>query len=211
MSTSGKQPPQSFFDIRHVLWRKELFMTEITSTTLQQPRDIQSLRLPQNYAETIGVKKVLTNVPVGKPSNTRFFQTHPDAQMEFPTLIYQDKKSNDTFLVYPELANVLERLARPVVLHVAVDRQGNPSFIPVFLPDEGGSRNPWHESMAQAVILSKGQWVRINANRDNGAYDVKVAVGDLPPPKLIILNPLLLFVAKIVPRAMSSTKVKSRL
>ena len=158
-------------------------MTEITSTTLQQPRDIQSLRLPQNYAETIGVKKVLTNVPVGKPSNTRFFQTHPDAQMEFPTLIYQDKKSNDTFLVYPELANVLERLARPVVLHVAVDRQGNPSFIPVFLPDEGGSRNPWHESMAQAVILSKGQWVRINANRDNGAYDVKVAVGDLPPPQ----------------------------
>jgi hypothetical protein len=158
-------------------------MTEITSTNLQQPRDIQCLRLPQNYAETIGVKKVLTNVPVGKPSNTRFFQTHPDAQMEFPTLIYQDKKSNDTFLVYPELANVLERLARPVVLHVAVDRQGNPSFIPVFLPDEGGSRNPWHESMAQAVILSKSKWVRINANRDNGAYDVKVAVGDLAPPQ----------------------------
>ena len=44
---------------------------QTTTTT-----DIKSLRLPANYGATLGVKKLLTNVPVSKPKKPQFFRTH---------------------------------------------------------------------------------------------------------------------------------------
>ena len=42
----------------------------------QNTTPFSSLRLSQNFGETLGVKKVLTTVPVGKPPKDRFFRTH---------------------------------------------------------------------------------------------------------------------------------------
>ena len=44
---------------------------------------LQSLRLPANYGATFGVKKLLTNVPVGKPKKANFFRTHTSTDMIF--------------------------------------------------------------------------------------------------------------------------------
>ena len=145
--------------------------------------DVSTLRLPQNFGETLGVKKLITHIPVSKPGAERFFRAHPSVSMQFESLIYEDKSSRDVYVVLPALGDALGRLAKPVVLYLAVDRRGNPFLIPVPLPGPNGSRYPWHESLAMAVEKSKTDWVRIAANMTAGVYDLFVASADLPPPE----------------------------
>jgi len=141
-----------------------------------------SLRLTQNFGETLGVKKVLTTVPVGKPSKDRFFRTHPSPSWVFPTWILENQVAGETYLVSTEVASVLGSLARPVELYAAIDRQNNPFLIPIPLPGPNGVRNPWHESLAQAVERAKVVWLRISANKDLGGYDIYEATAKLPDP-----------------------------
>lgn len=157
-------------------------MLDLETPTPEPRRDINQLRLPQNFGETLGVRKILTHVPVGKPGPDRFFRVHPSEAMRFGTLIYEDKATKDVYVVVPDLADMFGRLARPVVLHLAVDRRGNPFLIPVPLPSQSGSRIPWHESLAQAVNKAKDDWVRIASNMAAGVYDVFVATAALQPP-----------------------------
>ena len=145
-------------------------------------RDLKSLRLSANYGATIGVKKILTNILVGKPKKTQFFRVHESIDMTFPTLILEIKETRETYLVYPDVAQVISKLVRPVMLLVAIDRQNNIFIIPVPLPGESGTRNQWHESLAQAAEMSKKKWVRIVANMHIGSYEVQVATGVLAEP-----------------------------
>jgi len=145
--------------------------------------DLKSLRLPANYGETLGVKKLLTNVLVGKPKKAQFFRTHISEDMTFPALILEIKEARESYVVVPEFAQEVSELVRPVMLHAAIDRQNNVSLIPVPLPGEDGTRNPWHESLAQAVEHAKLKWIRITANMHAGGYDVYEAEGELPEPE----------------------------
>lgn len=145
--------------------------------------DLTALRLPQNFGESLGVRKVLFNVPVHKPGPDRFIRVHPDFSMEFNALVYEDKTTRDSYLVAPSVADPFGRLAKPVVLHLGVDRRGNPFLVPVPLPSSNGSRNPWHESLAKAVEQAKHDWARIVANLAAGVYDVFIATAELPPPE----------------------------
>ena len=148
----------------------------------QPTSPFSSLRLTQNFGETLGVKKVLTTVPVGKPSKDRFFRTHPSPSWVFPTWILENKVAGETYLVSTEVASVLGSLARPVELYAAIDRQNNPFLIPIPLPGPNGVRNSWHESLAQAVERAKVVWLRITANKDLGGYDIYEATAKLPDP-----------------------------
>lgn len=145
--------------------------------------DMNALRLPQNFGESLGVRKILTNVTVGKPGGDRFFRCHPQESMKFMALIYEDKASRESYLVSPSVADLFGRLAKPVMLHLAVDRRGNPFLIPVALPSSNGSRNPWHESLDQAIQAAEKEWVRITANMAAGVYDVFVATAELAEPE----------------------------
>ena len=145
--------------------------------------DLKSLRLPANYGATLGVKKLLTNVLVGKPKKPQFFRTHASDDMTFPAMILENKESRESYVVVPEVAQEVSELVRPVMLHAAIDRQNNVSLIPVPLPGEDGTRNPWHESLAQAVEHAKLKWIRITANMHAGGYDVYEAEGELPEPE----------------------------
>lgn len=145
--------------------------------------DLSSLRLPTNYGATLGVKKLLTNIPVGRPKKSQFFRTHPSNEMAFPVMVLENKESRETYVVTPEVGQQISELVRPVMLHAVIDRQNNVSLIPVPLPGEDGLRNPWHESLAQAVENAKEKWIRITANMHIGGYDVYEAEGDLPEPE----------------------------
>jgi len=102
--------------------------------------------------------------------------------MTFVAAIFEDKEGNTTYLLTPAVAAAYPEVARPVELYRAIDRQGNQRLIPVPLPAENGQRNPWHDSLLQAVNHSKGAWVRVAANMSAGAYDVHVAQGNLAAP-----------------------------
>ena len=157
-------------------------------TTPKQPitstgADLKSLRLPANYGATLGVKKLLTNVLVGRPKKASFFRTHTADEMTFPAMILENKEARESYVVVPEVAQEISELVRPVMLHAAIDRQNNVLLIPVPLPGEDGTRNPWHESLAQAVEHAKLKWIRITANMHAGGYDVYEAEGELPEPE----------------------------
>ena len=154
--------------------------TQANTTTLS---DLKSLRLPANYGATLGVKKLLTNVPVGKPKKTQFFRVHISEDMTFPAMILENKETRESYLVVPEVSEEISELVRPVVLHAAIDRQNGVLLLPVYLPGESGSRHQTHESLAQAAELAKAAWIRITYNPHTSFYDVYEAQNDLPEPE----------------------------
>lgn len=153
---------------------------QVASNTIAS---LAALRLPATYGATLGVKKLLTKVPVGKPQKSQFIRTHADEDMTFRVMLLEQKESRETYVVMPDVAQELSELARPVQLHAAIDRQNNVSLIPVPLPGEDGNRNPWHDSLAYAVELSKSKWLRMAANMHLGGYEVYEAQGTLPEPE----------------------------
>lgn len=144
------------------------------SDTQPPPATLTSspLRLPPNYGAALGVKKLLINVPVSKLQKAQFFRIHPSDDMTFAALLLEQKESRESYMVMPEVASQSASWSVPVQLYAAIDRQNNVFLIPVPLPGEDGTRNPWHESRARAVELAKPKWVRINANKFTGGYDV---------------------------------------
>lgn len=155
---------------------------ETGTAPAQKSSPFTALRLTQNFGETLGVKKVLTTVPVGKPSKDRFFRAHTSPSWVFPTWILENKTTGETYLVSAEVASVLGGLVRPVELHAVIDRQNNVFLVPIPLPGSNGVRNPWHESLAQAVERSKSVWLRISANKELGGYEIFEATSKLPDP-----------------------------
>ena len=141
-----------------------------------------SLRLSQDFGQTLGVKKVLTMVPVVKPTKDRFFRTHESPSWVYPARILENKATGETYIVSEEVASVLGGLVRAVELYTAIDRQNNVFFIPIPLPGPNGVRNPWHESLLQAVMRAKLVWLRITANKDLGGYEIFEAAAKLPEP-----------------------------
>lgn len=149
-----------------------------------QPRssNIEGLRLPPSYGQGFGSKKILVNVPVGKPPKEKFFRSHPSPDMVFDGLLVEDKRTGVHHLAGPAVADILGKLARPTRLHTAIDRGDNPFLVPIPLPDESGQRNPWHESMSRAIELAKDRWIRVSADKRSGTYEVFEALGVLPEP-----------------------------
>ena len=141
-----------------------------------------SLRLSQNFGQALGVKKVLTIVPVVKPTKDRFFRTHESDNWVYPAWILENKATGETYIVSEEVASVLGGLVRAVELYTAIDRQNNLFLIPIPLPGPNGVRNPWHESLLQAVMRAKLVWLRITANKDLGGYEIFEATAKLPEP-----------------------------
>jgi hypothetical protein len=93
------------------------------------------LRLPQDYAQSVGVKKTLLTIPVKKPSKEWFVRVHPD--MELQTFTLELKEDRETFLVDPQLWSALsaEPAFGPRLLFGAINRQGVFFVWPVKLPD----------------------------------------------------------------------------
>jgi len=144
--------------------------------------NLQSLRLPANYGATLGVKKILTVVPVRKPRKPEFFRTHSSPDMTFSGMVYENKEKSEHYLLAPDVASHIGELVRAVELHAAIDTGDNVFLIPLPLPDVTGNRNPWHESLAGNISHSQSKWIRISANKDVQGYDTFEATGNLPEP-----------------------------
>ena len=96
--------------------------------------DLESIRLPQHYSEQIGVKKLLTTVPVRKPNRTQFFRTRPEYRMDVKLLKYGE--TDEMYVVKPEVSADVLQLAKPYRLVLVVDRLGTAFIWPLAIPDE---------------------------------------------------------------------------
>lgn len=153
------------------------------STSNTSGFNLEALRLDQNYADTVGVKKLITRIPIRKPSKTEFFRTRPEPEWRFPINILELKQESEIYVVVAGVSPEISALLKPVELHLAVDRNNNAFLIPVPLPGQDGRRNSWHESLAISVKESFEHWVRLTANMSLGSYDLHVATGHIPDPE----------------------------
>ena len=148
------------------------------------PFDPASLRLSQDFAASIGVKKALLTVPVRKPAKEWFVQVHPAEAYRIQTCVLELKEDRETYLVaqplWPDLA--AESTFGPRALFTAQNRQGVVFVWPVRLPGPDGRIDEWNRSALEAATMAAGKWVRVAANMSLGAYDVFEATGDIAAP-----------------------------
>jgi hypothetical protein len=147
------------------------------------PFDPAALRLDQSYADTVGVKKLLTTLPVRKPNRQDFVRVHPDPVFRLtPAAIIEVKEDREVYLVTPNMAQALPGEFSTVTLYLAINRQGVLFLWPVKLPSPDGKHNEWHRSAAEAAERSMKKWVRVTSSMSLGAYEIFEASGDLPEP-----------------------------
>ena len=144
--------------------------------------DISRLRLSQGFHQGLGVRKILTTVPVRKPGPQDFFRVHPGDQMWLQTYLFEEKDQREFYLIDPSLWESLANELVPRLLHVTITRHGVVGIWPLKLPRGDGRADKWSQSGLEAADLGKKSWIRIVANLSLGAYEVYRASGDLPDP-----------------------------
>lgn len=144
--------------------------------------DLDRLRLSQNFAEEIGVKKAIVTVPVRKPNRQSFIRIHPDQSWRLETAVLELKDERETYLVAPEIRQELAGEIIPKVLFTAVTRQGVVFLWPVRLPGLDSRLDEWNHSALEIAQVAMKRWVRVVPNMGLGGYEPYMATADLPEP-----------------------------
>ena len=142
--------------------------------------DLSKLRLDQNFADTVGVKKLLRTVPVKKPGAQDFVRVHPELRLVSAPLV-ELKEDREIYLVLPEFAAELPGEFYTATLHLAINRQGAAFLWPIRGPGPDGRYYEWWRSAAEAAELAETRWIRLKANMALGAYEIFVAVNQTIP------------------------------
>lgn len=145
--------------------------------------DLQSLRLPQNFEQTVRVKKAILTIPTRKPSKEWFVRTNPALRIE--TCVLELKEDREVYLVSPDLWTelVAESTFGRRALYGATNRQGVFFVWPVRLPGADGKIDDWNRSALEAASMAETRWIRVASNMSLGAYDVFEAQADWPEPE----------------------------
>jgi hypothetical protein len=145
--------------------------------------DLSTLRLDQSFAETGGVKKLLTTVPVRKPNPQDWCRVHPALEYRETLALIELKDDREWYLLPPHIARELPGEIVPVVLYTAINRQGVVFLWPVKLPKPDSKQVAWYRSAAEAAELATKRWVRTKANMALGAYEIFEAASALSDPR----------------------------
>jgi hypothetical protein len=146
------------------------------------PFDLDNLRLSQNFQELVGVKKLLTTVPVRKPNRQEFFRVRP-GDWHLEVVILELKEERETYLVDRNLWGHLPGELIPKVLYTIINRQGVLSLWPIRLPGEDGRHDAWNRSALEAAEMGQKNWIRVAANMSLGAYEVYESKAEIPEPE----------------------------
>jgi len=145
--------------------------------------NLDELRLTQDFAAEIGVKKVLTTVPTRKPDKQWFVRTRPGEEWRLQTCVIELKEERETYLVSPDLWPELGDELIPMAMFTAVNRQNVLFIWPIRLPGPDGKMNPWHQSAFDAAERAERAWVRVVSNMALGAYECLEATSALDDPR----------------------------
>ena len=159
---------------------------ETTSKQSEEPAaasstDFSRFRLSQNFGSVSGVRKILTTVPVRKPTNAQFVRVHSGNKLD--TMLLKYKEGNEeVYLIDPDVLPDVGNLAKPYRLVEAIDRQNNVFIWPLTIPDGDRPLN-WHLSAMEAASNGEIEWTRMQANMSLGAYEIFAAEQDLGDPE----------------------------
>jgi hypothetical protein len=163
----------------------ELSVAAASTSKLSEEFDLANLRLNQSFAETAGVTKLLTTVPVRKPNRQEFVRVHPSAdyRADFAMIELKDEREREEeYIVRGDLIGELAGEIAPKTLFTTINRQGVVFLWPARLPDPDGRPNEWHRSRREAAEIATTRWVRVEANMALGAYEIRVAESVMAEP-----------------------------
>jgi hypothetical protein len=160
----------------------KMSVTSQPTTSAEDLFDPARLRLSQDFADGMGVRKELITVPVRKPDRQSFIRVHPDASYRLTAAILEFKEDREIFLIDPGIASELPGEISARSLLTAVNRQGVVFLWPARLPNPDGRRDEWSKSALEAAEIATRHWVRVVPNMSLGAYEVFQATGKLPEP-----------------------------
>jgi hypothetical protein len=144
--------------------------------------DPAQLRLSQDFTSQVGVKKLITTIPVRKPDPQWFFRTHPDDAYTLPAAALELRDEREMYLVEPEVAAEIAEEVKPKLLVTSITRQGTLFLWPINLPRSDGRLDNWSQSATEAAQRARVSWTRIVANMSLGAYEVFEAQAQIPEP-----------------------------
>jgi hypothetical protein len=156
-------------------------ITNTASPPAPDPFDLSLLRLDQSFVESAGVKKLLTTVPVRKPSPQDFVRVHPSPEYRAALAIIELKDDREMYLLTPQIAQELPGEFAMCMMFTAINRQGVVHLWPVRLPASDGRVNEWHRSAMDAADMAMNKWVRVKANMSLGAYEIVEAATTAEP------------------------------
>jgi hypothetical protein len=140
--------------------------------TIADPFDPAALRLSQDFAAGLGVKKAVVTVPVRKPDKAWWVRVHPSEDYRLQTVAIELKEEREIYLIesslWPELA--AEATFSPRVFFTAVNRQGVVFLWSIRLPGPDGKHDDWNRSALEAAQIAQKTWVRVTANQSLGAW-----------------------------------------
>jgi hypothetical protein len=143
----------------------------------------ENLRLSQSFAETVGVKKLLTTIPVRKPNPQDFVRVRKGSEYRENFPIIELKDEREEYIVTASLVPELTGEYVTKTLYLAINRQGTLFFWPVRLPSPDGKDMNWWRSGREAADLAMEDWVRVKANMNLGAYDIFKAESVISKPE----------------------------
>jgi hypothetical protein len=152
--------------------------------TEADPFDLASLRLGQDFASAVGVKKLIKTIPVKKPPKEWFVRTHFNSDFWLQTAVLELREDREVYLVSPGLWSELasEATFSPRLLVTTINRQGVLFLWPIRLPGANGRIDDWSRSALDAADEAKSQWVRVSSNQSLGAYEVAIGSGLMAEP-----------------------------
>lgn len=147
------------------------------------PFDPAALRLGADYSAGLGVKKVISTIPVRKPSKQEWFRVRPGEDWRIQTAIFEAEEGREIYLVDRALWTDLAGEIHPALLLVCVNRAGDLFLWRAKLPGEDGRSNTWTESALRIAAAAERQWARMVANMGAGLYEHYQPAIDLPDPE----------------------------
>lgn len=143
---------------------------------------LQSLRIDQRHdIENLGVRKLLTTVPIRKPAKTDWFRVHPEHELN--CCMVDLKTERETYFVVPEVAQVISEFVTRVRLRLAVTKQGVAFVWPLRLPSDGRRSDHWQSSAYESAAVAELSWTQVAADMRLGAYVTRVAVAEFGEPR----------------------------
>jgi hypothetical protein len=154
-----------------------------SDTPAPNPFDPANLRLNQSYTETVGVKKLITNIPVKKPNKQTFFRIHPGEEWRAKFPIIDLKDEGEEYIVTRPLVSELFAEVVHKELRLGITRQGNLFFLPMRLPGPDGKDMMWWSSLRDHADRAETHWLRVIPNKELGAYEALQASDSLGDPE----------------------------
>jgi len=149
--------------------------------------ELDRYRIDQDVEEFAGGKKLLTTIPVRKPSKENWVRTHPESEFWFSARVIELKETGEFYLVEPDIRDLLldrnEKCLVRKLLILSQNKQGDYFIWPIRVPAADETLDAWSQSSLEAASLAKKKWIRTVSNKSLGAYEIIEREGSGSEPK----------------------------